>query len=67
MLYLINQESTVNYLEFCIRSALELGELTPALETQINAWVAKGRLSVRDRTMLTILEDAIQEGCIRRV
>jgi hypothetical protein len=67
MLYLINQDSTINYLEFCIRAALELGELTPALDKQINEWIAKGRLSMRDRTMLNILQDAIQDGCIRRV
>jgi hypothetical protein len=54
-------------LECCIRTALELGELSPGLELQIKHWETQCHLSEHDRTLLKILQGAIEEGCIRRI
>lgn len=54
-------------LETCVRTALELGELSPGLETQIKHWASRRQLSERDRKLLMILQDAVEDGCICRV
>ncbi|MBD1849663.1 hypothetical protein [Leptolyngbya sp. FACHB-711] len=53
-------------LEACIRQALEQGELTPGLEIRIEQIVEQGNLTERDRQLLQLLQDAIQDDCIRR-
>ncbi|WAL62582.1 hypothetical protein [Thermocoleostomius sinensis] len=62
-----SSQSNVTSLECCIRTALELGELSPGLELQIKQWETQRHLSDYDRTLLTILREAIEEGCIRRI
>ncbi|MCU0571098.1 MAG: hypothetical protein MUF49_31600 [Oculatellaceae cyanobacterium Prado106] len=52
-------------LEDCIRTALDQGELSPELKHQISNHVLIGNLSQHDQALLRILEDAIQDGCIR--
>ncbi|MFQ3615671.1 MAG: hypothetical protein SNJ57_06210 [Cyanobacteriota bacterium] len=59
--------STTNDLEFCVRTALEFGELSPAMQARIANLVAEGNLSQRDRMLLSLLEDAIGDGCIRQL
>jgi hypothetical protein len=54
-------------LECCVRTALELGELSPGLEMQIEQWQSHCNLSERDRALLEILYGALADGCIRRV
>ncbi|MBE9177336.1 hypothetical protein IQ268_01950 [Oculatella sp. LEGE 06141] len=56
-----------HYLEYCVRSALAVGELSPAVESHIKRIVVDGNLTPRDRTLLDILRDAIQDGCVRRI
>jgi hypothetical protein len=65
-------DTSSNYLEFdpleaCVRTALELGELSPGLENQIKHWATRRQLSEYDRQLLEILQDAIEDGCICRV
>lgn len=52
-------------LEFCVRTALEFGELSPAAQARIAALVVSGNLSQRDRMLLSLLEDAIGDGCVQ--
>lgn len=59
--------STVNKLECCIRTALELGELSPGAQSCISQLVSDGNLSERDRALLSLLKDAIADGCIHQV
>jgi hypothetical protein len=56
-----------NNLEFWIRSALTFGELPPSVEAKIQHLIQTDQLSAHDRTLLEILRDAIQDGCIRRI
>ncbi len=58
---------TVNKLECYVRTALELGELSPGAQSCISQLVSDGNLSDRDRALLSILRDAIADGCIRQV
>lgn len=58
---------TIDKLECCIRTALELGELSPGAQSCISQLVSGGNLSERDRALLSILQDAIEDGCIRQV
>ena len=65
-------DTSSNYLEFspleaCVRTALEMGELSPGLEAQIKHWTTRKRLSDHDRQLLRILQDALKDGCICRV
>lgn len=65
-------DSSSNYLEFdpleaCVRTALELGELSPGLEAQIKHWAVRKPLSERDLKLLDLLQDALEDGCICRV
>ncbi len=53
-------------IEFFVRNALNCGVLVPAAEAQIQRLVQRGGLSERDRSLLAILRDAIQDGCIQR-
>lgn len=59
--------SVTSDLEFCVRTALEFGELSPAAQARIADLVAEGNLSQRDRMLLSLLEDAIGDGCIRQI
>jgi len=54
-------------LEFCVRNALATGELSPATSAYIQQVSGISNLTRRDRTLLAILQDAIQEGCVQRV
>lgn len=58
---------TAPVLEACIRTALELRELSPGLESHIRDWANRHPLSEQDQTLLQLLQDAIDAGCIRRV
>lgn len=53
-------------LEPWVRTAIAFGELSPAAEAHINQIVAQG-VSEVDRRLLSLLNDAIQAGCVRRV
>lgn len=53
-------------LETCIRSALETGELLPGVESQLQKIQLDGNLTEKDCSLLDLLQDAIQSGCIRR-
>lgn len=53
-------------LEVFIRTALELGELSPGMAVQVDSWIRRGNLSEREQKLLKILQDAIQDGQIRR-
>lgn len=54
-------------LEQCVKTILELGELSPGMEANIQAWLRKGALSDRDQRLLRILADAIADGLIERI
>jgi hypothetical protein len=62
-----NNYIEMNNIEAYVRNALTFKELSPGAEAQINQLKASGNLSVRELTLLAILRDAIQDGCIRRV
>ena len=57
---------TTDSIEFFVRNALNSGILLPAAEAQLQRLVTQGSLSDRDRSLLAILKDAIQDGCIQR-
>jgi hypothetical protein len=54
-------------LELCIRAALASNELMPGTERYIQSVAQQTDLSQRDRALLKLLYDALQDGCIRRV
>lgn len=57
-------------LEFCVRNALATGELSPATYAyiqQLTGTAGTANLTRRDRTLLAILKDAIQDGCVQQV
>lgn len=54
-------------LETCVRQALEQGELTPILAARIQQIVDKGGLAEYEQQLLQLLQDAIQDHCIRPV
>ncbi len=60
-------DATSETLEDYVRNALAFGELPPAVETRIQSLIHSGNLSRRDRTLISILRDAIHDGCIHRV
>jgi hypothetical protein len=64
---LLNSPTPHFDLEVCIRCSLETGELTPGMAAHIHGLATQPSLSKRDRTLLQLLEDALQSGCIRRV
>jgi hypothetical protein len=53
-------------LEEGIRCALVLGELSPGAEAHIRHLATTSK-SHHDQRLLALLQDAIQDGCIRRV
>lgn len=59
--------TTVDDLEGCIRTALSAGQLSPGAQRFIEQLVAQGKLSQRDANLLSILNDAIKDGCVQRV
>jgi hypothetical protein len=64
----LNSNSTdTRYIEFCIRTALERGEISPVLEAQIKRLAIANALSEQEHKLLRILQDAIQDGSIRQV
>lgn len=69
MVATFNSETSLElkWLESYIRTALESGELLPAMEAQIQGWASAPELSERDRTLLEIFQNALDSGCIRRV
>lgn len=60
-------EPMANELEFCVRNALHVGELSPAAQQHIQRLVDAGNLSSRDFALLAILSDAIEDGCIHKL
>ncbi|NJL36873.1 MAG: hypothetical protein HC840_05325 [Leptolyngbyaceae cyanobacterium RM2_2_4] len=54
-------------LEFCVRNALATGELSPATSAYVRQVRDMSNLTRRDRTLLAILQDAIQEGCVQPI
>lgn len=56
-----------NLVEPIVRTALEFGELTPGAEAQVRWLLTCGKLGARDRSLLCLLQDAIQDGCVRRI
>ncbi|NJR59150.1 MAG: hypothetical protein HC769_10035 [Cyanobacteria bacterium CRU_2_1] len=62
-----SSDRTEILLESYIRTAVELGEITPAMEAQIKKFAERGNLSDRNQRLLQILHDALQDGCIQRV
>lgn len=54
-------------LEACIRAALDAHQLMPGTERYIESVIRQKPLSQRDRDLLRLLNDAIQDGCIARV
>ena len=56
----------INLVESWIRTALELRELSPGMEAQIQAWVAQCKLSEHENRLLNVLFDALEAGYIRR-
>jgi len=56
-----------DWVEPIVRMALEFGELTPGAEAQVRWLLLCGKLGSRDRALLCLLQDAIQDGCVRRV
>lgn len=54
-------------LELCIRAAFASSELMPGTERYIQSVAQETALSQRDRALLSLLYDALQDGCIRRV
>ncbi|NJN57443.1 MAG: hypothetical protein HC879_08035 [Leptolyngbyaceae cyanobacterium SL_5_9] len=54
-------------LEFCVRNALATGELSPAISAYIQQVRGTSNLTRRDRTLLAILQDAVQEGCVQPI
>jgi hypothetical protein len=50
-------------LEDCIRFALEQGRLSPALRRRIEILARRGTTG-QEQTLLQLLQDAIQDGCI---
>lgn len=56
----------INLLESWIRSVLELRELSPGMEAQIQDWVAQCELSEHENRLLNVFFDALEAGYIRR-
>jgi hypothetical protein len=54
-------------LRTCIRTILGNGEILPGMELYLQRRIATGNLSAEETSLLSILQDAIQDGCIRRV
>jgi hypothetical protein len=50
-------------LEDCIRLALDQGRLSPALKRRIDILARRGTTG-QEQTLLQLLQDAIQDGCI---
>ncbi|WP_143467794.1 hypothetical protein [Leptolyngbya ohadii] len=62
-----DSNSEVMSLETCIRQALEQGQLTPVLAARIQQIVEEGGLAEYEQQLLQLLQDAIQDHCIRPV
>lgn len=62
---LFSPYSSQSQLEECIRSALETGFLPPGMAAYACHLLAEPTLSDRDRTLLQILHDAIEDGCVQ--
>jgi hypothetical protein len=54
-------------IEQVVRSAVELGELSPGAEAQVQRLMLSREMTVRDRSLVRLLHDAIEEGCVQRV
>jgi hypothetical protein len=57
-----SQTNPTQSLEDCIRTALEKGEISMGLKAQISD--LNRDATDRERALLQILQDAIQDGCI---
>jgi hypothetical protein len=71
MMSFTNQRSALleekRSIEFYIRYALAFGELSTQAEAEIHRLATQGEASPRECTLLAVLRDAIQDGCVRRV
>ncbi|NET33738.1 MAG: hypothetical protein F6K19_17240 [Cyanothece sp. SIO1E1] len=54
-------------LESLVRNALTCGELLPGAAAQVEEKLKSGNLSATDHKLISLLEDAIATGCIRRI
>lgn len=54
-------------IEQIIQTALDLGELSPGAEAQVQRQLLAGAIGERDRALIDLLQDALQSGYIRRV
>jgi hypothetical protein len=54
-------------IEQIIQTALDLGELSPGAEAQVQRQLLAGTIGERDRALIDLLQDALQSGYIRRV
>ncbi|MBI4784409.1 MAG: hypothetical protein HY785_24275 [Oscillatoriophycideae cyanobacterium NC_groundwater_1537_Pr4_S-0.65um_50_18] len=55
-----------NTVESIVRMVLEGGELSPGTEAHLRWQMLCGNLSGRDRDLIYLLQDAIQDGCVQR-
>ena len=56
-------QSRFNSLESLVRTAMVNGELAPGVAMQVNRYRA-GKLTCEERRLLSILDDAIADGCV---
>ncbi|HEY9629995.1 MAG TPA: hypothetical protein V6C84_22105 [Coleofasciculaceae cyanobacterium] len=55
-----------NAIEPIVRMVLESGELSPGTEAHLRWLLLCGNLGGRDRDLICLLQDAIQDGCVQR-
>ncbi|GAB4229171.1 MAG: hypothetical protein Kow00121_58100 [Elainellaceae cyanobacterium] len=58
---------TAYHLEWCIKTVLELGELAPGMEANIQEWLNRNSLSDHEQKLLGILQDVLADGTIDRI
>ena len=58
-----NFKSRSKGLESLVRTAMSHGELAPGEAAQVNRY-RRGKLSCEEQRLLSILDDAISDGCI---
>lgn len=56
-------QSRFNSLESLVRTAMVNGELAPGVAMQVNRY-RSGKLTCEERRLLSILDDAISDGCV---
>ena len=59
-----NFKSRSKGLESLVRTAMTNGELAPGVAAQVNRYRKASRLTCEEQRLLSILDDAISDGCI---